>query len=348
MTVFEAVQAVLKDASEPLRCKEITRRILDGGLWSTTGKTPSATVSAIITEHINACGETSLFSRTAPGLYALSAHAANQTTLPPTPMKETPAPTPVSPVPPTAPKSTLSFIDAAIYVLQHHADGQPMHYQAITEQALSLGLLNCQGQTPKATMYTALLVDIDRATKRGDQPRFEKLGKGFFGLAIPFSPGLSHDIKLHNQTVREQLLTRLRAGTADAFERVVGVLLAKLGFEDVEVTPSSGDGGIDVRGTLAVGDVIRTRMAVQAKRWKYNVQAPVVQQVRGSLGTHDQGLIITTSDFSPGARLEANRQNAVPVALMNGRQLVDLLVEHGIGVRREELVLIELEEGGEE
>ena len=46
-----------------------------------------------------------------------------------------------------------------------------------------------------------------------------------------------------------------------------------------------------------------------AKRWKANVQAPTVQQVRGALGAHDQGLIITTSDFSAGARAEA-RQGA--------------------------------------
>ena len=30
-----------------------------------------------------------------------------------------------------------------------------------------------------------------------------------------------------------------------------------------------------------------------------------MQQVRGSFGTHEQGLIITTSDFSVGARKEA-------------------------------------------
>lgn len=129
-----------------------------------------------------------------------------------------------------------------------------------------------------------------------------------------------------------------------AFERLVGDLLGAIGFAEVSVTGRSGDGGIDVRGTLVVGDVIRTRMAVQAKRWKHNVQAPVVQQVRGSLGTHEQGLIITTSDFSTGARDEAARHNAVPVGLMNGEQLVALLVEHGIGVRREPHVLIEIDE----
>jgi restriction system protein len=97
-----------------------------------------------------------------------------------------------------------------------------------------------------------------------------------------------------------------------------------------------------VRGTLVVGDVIRTRMAVQVKRWKKNVQAPVVQQVRGSLGAHEQGLIITTSDFSSGARSEAARPDATPVALMPGEQLVTLLIAHDIGVRRTKHDRIEL------
>jgi restriction system protein len=85
-------------------------------------------------------------------------------------------------------------------------------------------------------------------------------------------------------------------------------------------------------------------MAVQAKRWAHNVQAPTVQQVRGALGVHDLGLIITTSDFSPGARIEARRENAAPVALMNGTDLVSLLVEHQIGVRRTNADLLELGE----
>jgi restriction system protein len=146
--------------------------------------------------------------------------------------------------------------------------------------------------------------------------------------------GLTGQIEQHNAATRQALHQRLGSMAPKDFEALVRQLLVALGFEDTEVTSYSGDGGIDARGTLVVGGVIRIRMAVQAKRWKANVQAPVVQQVRGSLGTHDQGLIITTSDFSAGARQEAKRPNAVPVALMNGAQLVALLVEHGIGVDR--------------
>jgi restriction endonuclease Mrr len=43
-------------------------------------------------------------------------------------------------------------------------------------------------------------------------------------------------------------------------------------------------------------------------------------------------------------RAEAERPNAVPVALMNGEQLVRLLVENDIGVHRTSYDLIELGE----
>ena len=55
-------------------------------------------------------------------------------------------------------------------------------------------------------------------------------------------------------------------------------------------------------------------------------------------------LIISTSDFSKGAKQEAERPDATPVALMNGEQLVALLVENEIGVRRTAFSLIEVGE----
>jgi restriction system protein len=51
-----------------------------------------------------------------------------------------------------------------------------------------------------------------------------------------------------------------------------------------------------------------------------------------------------TSDFSKGAKDEAKRADATPVGLMNGEQLVALLVENEIGVRRTPLQLIGLGE----
>jgi len=51
-----------------------------------------------------------------------------------------------------------------------------------------------------------------------------------------------------------------------------------------------------------------------------------------------------TSDFSKGAKDEAERADATPVGLVSGEQLVALLVENEIGVRRTPLQLIGLGE----
>jgi len=131
---------------------------------------------------------------------------------------------------------------------------------------------------------------------------------------------------------------------AKTFEGLIGMFLTEIGFENVEVASRSSDGGVDVRGELVVGGVIRTEMAVQVKRWRHNVQTPVITQLRGSLGPHEQGLIITTSDFSKGAGKEAASPYKSPIALMNGEQLVDLMVELGIGVSKENISLLELSE----
>ena len=51
-----------------------------------------------------------------------------------------------------------------------------------------------------------------------------------------------------------------------------------------------------------------------------------------------------TSDFSKGAKGEAERADATAVGLMNGEQLVTPLVENEIGIRRTPLQLIGLGE----
>lgn len=257
--------------------------------------------------------------------------------------------------PPTSKPSqkNLSFADAAERVLQKFADRKPMHYRQITNKATELGLIESSSETPEVVMYAVIAGDIQRRTKRGELPRFVQLGRGLVGLTEweardDTEQSLATLIEQHNKQIRSQLHEQIRQMKPSDFEGLVGRLLTALGFESVSVTKLSGDGGIDVMGVLVVGDVVRIRMAVQAKRWRNNVQAPIVQGLRGSLGVHDQGLIITTSDFSRGAREEAMRPNAIPIALMDGEQLVKLLIENDIGIRRSKHDLIELGEVVEE
>lgn len=339
MSVRDAAVQVLRDAGSPLHAKEITERILTRKLWEPHGKTPAATVSAQLYTEINKQGDKSRFVLTAPQTFGLRELGAK-----PSPGAASPPAKPAAMPSHAAAPTVYSFTEAAEKVLETFGGKRPMHYKDIAKKALDQGWIDTEGKTPEATMAAQLYTVIKRAQRRGEQPRFIQHGRGVFGLGKWMGHGLSYEIEQHNRQVRQALRKRILGLKPKEFEELIGLLLVEMGFEDIEVVGRTGDGGIDVRAMLVVGDVIRIRMAIQAKKWRIgnNVQAPDVQRVRGSLGTHDQGLIITTSDFSPGARREAERADAVPVALMNGEQLVLLLSEHEVGVTRRSHEMLEL------
>ena len=340
MTVQDAAIQILLSAGKPLHAKEIAKRIIEAGLWQSEGKTPDATVSARLYSDIKKKGDKSPFVKVGAQTFALRDSFKKSKNAEAAPLK-------VSQLPkPSSPNTGFSFTDCAQKVLEEFGGKKPMHYKKITEKALGKGWLVTEGKTPEATMYAQVITEIKRQQKRGERPRFVQHGRGYVGLSQWMGRGLAFQIEQHNQQVRKVLRERLLAMKPDEFEELISQLLAEMGFEMVEVTKLSGDGGIDVRGTLVVGDVVRIKMAVQVKKWKLknNIQAPVVQQVRGSLGAHEQGLIITTSDFSPGAVKEAAQADKTPIALMNGEQLVMLLMEHGIGVHRSTPDLFEIDE----
>jgi restriction system protein len=340
MKMLDAVEQVLTEAGAPLHYEAITKQVLEKGLWTAAGKTPEATVNARLAVDIKTNRKKSRFQRTDKGMFALRAWG-----LPEYKGKkhkdDGEAKANVQP-------GTMSFTKAAAYVLEKVGNKKPLHYRDITTKVMELGLVVTASKAPEATLAAQIVMEIQRRKKQGVQPRFVKYPKGYIGLAKWMATGLAMQIQQHNQGVRKKLLEQISTMPPDEFEQLIGKLLVKIGVEDVVVTSYTNDKGIDVRGTLVTADVIRTRMAVQVKRWQANVQSPVVQQVRGSLGAHEQGLIITTSDFAKGAVEEANRADATPVALMNGQQLVKLLVENDIGIRRTPADLIELGEDEDE
>jgi hypothetical protein len=130
-----------------------------------------------------------------------------------------------------------------------------------------------------------------------------------------------------------------------AFEDLIGRLLAALGFVDVEVTDYSGDGGVDVRGTLAVGGVTNVRTAIQVKRWANNVSGRTVRELRGGLSPHERGLIITTAGYTRDAFSDAETADRTPISLIDGERLVSLLVEHRIGVVWTDARILRLDAG---
>jgi hypothetical protein len=72
----------------------------------------------------------------------------------------------------------VSGLDAAYEVLK--AKGEPMSAGAIVEEMLAKGLWKTDGKTPAATIYSAMIREID--TKPGES-RFAKTGRGLFKAA---------------------------------------------------------------------------------------------------------------------------------------------------------------------
>jgi hypothetical protein len=228
-------------------------------------------------------------------------------------------------------------------VLRAHSKGAPMHYRKITELAIRERLITPGGATPEASLNAAVSQDIKRRAAAGKQSRFRGYGRGMYGLADPVDP-LGGAIDRKNNDVRRQLRKVLAELDPRAFESLIGALLISLGFEDVEVTRYSNDGGIDLRSRLAVGGVTDVRTAIQVKRWSNSVSPRIVRELRGGLGPHERGLVITLSTFTKEARAEAAATDRSPISLVDGERLIDLLIDNEIGVTRKTVTILELDE----
>lgn len=136
---------------------------------------------------------------------------------------------------------------------------------------------------------------------------------------------------------RSKLLDRLYELTPTQFEHFARQLLTAYGFVQMTVTQVSKDGGIDGHGMLKVG-LSRMAVAFQCKRWEANVPRPEVDKFRGAIqGEYEQGLFFTTSDFTKGATEASIKKGAVPVILLNGESIVDLMIDKEFGVQKKPL-----------
>lgn len=130
------------------------------------------------------------------------------------------------------------------------------------------------------------------------------------------------------------LLEVLRTLPPFGFELICARLLREHGFEDVEVTQRSRDGGIDGYGLLRLSPFVSVRVAFQAKRYRDVVSRSAVGEFRNALlGRAEKGVFITTGRFTADAAAEAARDGVIPIELIDGEQLVALFESAGIGVK---------------
>eukprot|EP01037_Dinobryon_pediforme_P015474 gene15474-15617_t len=134
------------------------------------------------------------------------------------------------------------------------------------------------------------------------------------------------------ETWQDHLIETILTMKPDGFERLCQRILRAYDFIRVEITGRSGDDGIDGIGVLQV-NLLSFHVRFQCKRWRNPVGAPEVRDFRGALtGRAEKGIIFTTSSFTAAAQIEAARPGVLPIDLIDGNALCNLLKERQLGV----------------
>jgi len=161
-----------------------------------------------------------------------------------------------------------------------------------------------------------------RKNKKNERPQLE------------IEQSLAEDIDLPKSS---SLIDILRSLSPLGFEKVCRELLRESGFENVEITGGSADGGIDGYGTLEINPFVSFKVLFQCKRYAEGnlVSRAQVGDFRNAMiGRAEKGIIITTSGFSNAASQEAAREGAPKIELVDGEKLVEMFQRVDLGVKR--------------
>lgn len=138
------------------------------------------------------------------------------------------------------------------------------------------------------------------------------------------------------ESLADELLAQVQAGSPSFFEQVVVDLMLSMGYGGSrqgagQATQATNDDGID--GFINEDKLGLDVIYLQAKRWSQTVHRPEIDKFIGALTRQRarKGVFITTSDFSAGARDAASGLD-MRVVLIDGRELAQLMIEHNLGV----------------
>jgi restriction system protein len=132
--------------------------------------------------------------------------------------------------------------------------------------------------------------------------------------------------------VKAELLEKLKEIDPYYFEKVILILLKKMGYGDFIETSKSGDGGID--GIINEDKLGLEKIYTQAKRYNENkVREKDIRNFIGAMsGDTSKGVFITTSTFDDSAIKKAKEAHH-RIILIDGLKLVDLMHQYNVGVQ---------------
>lgn len=132
--------------------------------------------------------------------------------------------------------------------------------------------------------------------------------------------------------VKTELIERLKDIDPYYFEKIILILLKKMGYGDFIETSKSNDHGID--GIINEDKLGLEKIYTQAKRYSDNkVREKDIRNFIGAMsGDTRKGVFITTSSFDQGAINKAKEAHHT-IILIDGTQLSELMLQYNVGVQ---------------
>ena len=143
---------------------------------------------------------------------------------------------------------------------------------------------------------------------------------------------IEEGINLIDVQVKDELLEKLKAIDPFYFERVILILLKRMGYGDFIETSKTGDGGID--GIINEDKLGLDKIYIQAKRYGENkVREKDIRNFIGAMsGDTQKGVFVTTTSFDLKAERKA-REAHHAIILIDGSKLVDLMYQFNVGIQ---------------
>lgn len=186
--------------------------------------------------------------------------------------------------------------------------------------------------------YLEQFEEFQEFRRASNKNRTEKVTHAGAGEISPSTPEetLEQAYQQLRDEVANELLHLVKGNTPDFFEKLVVHLIVSMGYggsvkEAGKATRKTADEGID--GVIKEDRLGLDAIYLQAKRWDAVVGRPEIQKFVGAL--HGQrakkGVFIATGRFSKEA-LDYVGQIEPKVVLIDGSDLVQLMIDHGVGV----------------
>lgn len=237
----------------------------------------------------------------------------------------------------------LEGIAHAAYTVLSNSTSKVLKIAPLSDEIFNQKLIRFHTHNAELTVQSAMLNDNQLRKNNGQRPLFTYLGGQRWGLS---EWGMSAEMLKHEKSImlasekcREEASSILSDALDDipgeAFEQLILSLLERVGYQQIKISKRGSGDDVFFSASLRQGmSSIRVCVQVIGDNAR-DLSVDDVTQLRGTLHHYgaNEAIIVHLGAISRAANEEAQEVKLAPVTIIERRNVVDLMIQHGLGVR---------------